>query len=78
MLGFVHTKMRNNLKPPRNYLKQPEISHVIVFFTQNQSYVAFVLILHPKVFFGHIWSQRLKFSNLTEIWYRGTLLYPYF
>ena len=24
-------------------------------------------------FFGQIWSQNLKFSKLTEIWYRGTL-----
>ena len=33
---------------------------------------------HPSVFLGQIWSQKLKFSKLTKIWYRGTLLYPYF
>ena len=25
--------------------------------------------------FGQIWSQNLMFSKLTEIWYKGTLLY---
>ena len=30
------------------------------------------------IFFGQIWSQNLKFSKLTEIWYRGTLLYAYY
>ena len=39
----------------------------------SYSQVEFVLILHPKVFFGEIWSQKLEFSKLTEIWYRGTL-----
>ena len=29
-------------------------------------------------FFGQIWSQNLKFSKLTEIWYRRTLLYAYY
>ena len=29
-------------------------------------------------FFGQIWSQNLKFAKLTEIWYRGTLLYAYY
>ena len=28
-------------------------------------------------FFGQIWSQTLKFSKLTEIRYKGTLLYTY-
>ena len=30
------------------------------------------------IFFGQIWSQNLKFFKLTEIWYRGRLLYVYF
>ena len=38
----------------------------------------FVQILNPKVFFGHIWSQKLRFSKLTEIWYSHTLLYSCF
>ena len=29
------------------------------------------------IFWGEIWLQNLKFSKLTEIWYRGTLLYAY-
>ena len=29
------------------------------------------------IFFGQILSQNLKFSKLTEIWYRGTLLCTY-
>ena len=66
----------NHLKPPRNYLKPPETNHIIVFFTYSQ--VEFVLILHPKVSFGQIWSQKLKFLKLTKIWYGGTLLYLHF
>ena len=31
-----------------------------------------------KCFSGQIWSQKLKFLKLTEIWYRHTLLYPCF
>ena len=31
-----------------------------------------------KCFFGQIWSQKLKFSKLTEIWCRHTQLYPCF
>ena len=34
-------------------------------------------ILYPKVVFEQIWSQKLKFSKLTKIWYRGTLLHPH-
>ena len=30
------------------------------------------------IFFGLIWSQSLKFSNLIEIWLTGTLLYAYY
>ena len=29
-------------------------------------------------FLGQIWSQNLKFFKLSEIWYRGRLLYTYF
>ena len=62
-----------------NHLKPAESSHIIVFLLKiSYSQVEFVLILHPKVFFGKIWSQKLKFSKLTKIWYRGTLLYPHF
>ena len=35
-------------------------------------------MLHPKVFFGQIRSQKLKFSKLTKIWLMGKLLYPHF
>ena len=46
----------------------------------------FILVLNSMLifpiffcsyFFGQIWSQNLKFSKLTEIWYQGTLLYVY-
>ena len=30
------------------------------------------------IFVGLIWSQNLKFSKLTKIWYRGTLVYAYY
>ena len=30
------------------------------------------------IFFGQIWSQELKFSKVTEIWYKGTFLYAYY
>ena len=86
---WIHLKPRetiwtswNHMKPPRNYLKVPEPAetiHIIVFLLKvGCSQVEFVLILHPKVFFGQIWSQKLKFSKFTKIWYRGILLYPYF
>ena len=35
-------------------------------------------MVQPKVFFGQICSQKLKFSKLTKIWYRGILIYPHF
>ena len=69
----------NQLEPPGTTQKLPEISHIIIFFLLKISYsrVAFVLILHLKVFFGQIWSQNLKFSKLTK-GHRGTLLYLHF
>ena len=43
----------NNLKPPRNDLKPPETTHIIVFLLKiSYSQVVFALILHPKVFLG--------------------------
>ena len=35
------------------------------------------LIFFFTHFLGQIWSQNLKFSRLTEIWYQGILLYVY-
>ena len=73
-----------------NHLKLTETSWNHPQTTWNQSYysnfllkikyslVALVMILHPKVLFGQIWSPRMKFFKLTKIWYRGTLLYPSF
>ena len=60
----------------RNHLKPAIIYYFL--FKISYSQVAFVLILHPKVFLGKIWSQKLKFSKLTESWYKCTLLHPYF
>ena len=67
------------LTKPRNDLKPPQTSHIIVFLLLKASYfqVAYVLIRNPRVFFGQIWCQKLKFSKLTEISFRGWLLYPY-
>ena len=30
------------------------------------------------IFIGQIWSQNIKFSKLTKIWYQGTLLYAHY
>ena len=40
-------------------------------------YLVFQNSFH-SYFFGQIWFQNLEFSELTEIWYRGTLLYVYY
>ena len=45
---------------------------------KNRIIVFFYLYSILKCFFGQIWSQKLKFSKLTEIWYRHKLLYPCF
>ena len=71
----------NQLKPPETFQKVPETTWnrlksatLYYLFYLRYSQVVLVLILHPKVFFG----QNLKFSKLTEIWYRGTLLYAHY
>ena len=73
----------NQLKPPRNDIKPPETAwnqpYYSIFFRKiSYDQVEFVLILNPKIFWGQILFQKLKFSKLTKIWYRCTLLYPYF
>ena len=44
--------------------------------------IAILTFIFPKsfsfIFYGQIWSQNLKFTKLTKIWYCGTLVYPYF
>ena len=74
--------MWNNLKPVETTQKLPEATwnqpFSIFYWKINYFQVEFVLILHPKVFFGQICSQKLNFFKLTEIWYSGTLLYPHF
>ena len=75
----VLTKTRNNLKPPKtiwNQLKPATLQHFLLKISYAQ--VEFILILRHKVFFRQIWSQKLRFSKLTQNWYRDTLLYPYF
>ena len=52
------------------------LQHFLLKISYSQN--AFVLIQHHKVFIGQIWFQELKLSKLTEIWYRHTLLHPYF
>ena len=45
-------------------------------------FITVLMFIFPKffsfIFFGQIWFQNLKFFKLTEIWYRGRLLYAYF
>ena len=75
----VLTKTRNNLKPPKtiwNQLKPATLQYFLLKISYAQ--VEFILILRHKVFFRQIWSQKLRFSKLTQNWYRDTLLYPYF
>ena len=84
IISAALTKMRNDLKPPETTQKLPETNHpkpaTLQYFLLKISYsqVAFVLILHPKVFFGQSWSQNLKFSISTEICNRFTLVYAYY
>ena len=73
----------NQLKPSKNTQRllettwnQPYHSNFLLKISYSQ--FEFVLILSPKVFFGQIWSQKLKFSRLAKIWCRGILPYPYF
>ena len=73
----------NQLKPPRNYLKPHENTwiqpyYIIFLLDISYSQVVFLLILHPKALFDQILSQKLKFSKLTEILYKITLLYVYY
>ena len=74
----------NHLKLPENRWNHPETTwnqpccSISLLFLISYSQVEFVLILHPRVFFGQIWSQKLKFFELTKIWYWGSLLYPHF
>ena len=83
---LVLTKTRNGLKPAETSWNHPESTWnhlnaaILLYFLLKISYsqVAFVLILHPKVFFGQIWYRKSKFSKLTEIWYRRTFLYRNF
>ena len=87
-LLIVLNKMRNDLKPAEtsrnhpqttwNHLKLSETTHIVFLLKKSYFQVGFVLILHPKVFFRQIWSEKLKFSKLTQIWYRRTLLYVNF
>ena len=54
------------------------------FGTEVHSYmlISILMFIFSKIlwfiFFEQIWTQNLKFSKLTEIWYRGTFLYVYF
>ena len=56
------------LETTQKLLKPLETSHIIVLFLLKMTYsqVVFVLILHPKVFFGQTWSQKLKLSKMID------------
>ena len=81
-LTDVLTKTRNDLKPPEipatiwNHLKPVILQYFLPKISYSQ--VEFILILHLKVFFEQLWSQKLKFSKLTKNFVRDTLLYPHF
>ena len=76
----------NQLKPAESSWNHPETTwkHLkpailyYLFLQISYSKVEFVLTFNSKVFFGEIWSRKLKFSKLTEIWDRGILLYAYY
>ena len=59
----VLTKTRKDLKPAETTQKLPETTWKQPYYSNS---------------FRQVWSQKLKYSKLTEIWYRRTLLYPYF
>ena len=71
--NHLNSPSRNYLKPPETTLNQPYTFLLKIGY----SHVAFVQILHPKVLFGLIWSQKLKLSKETEILYKRRLLCPY-
>ena len=48
-------------------------------FLQNFCHSCFIFSnFFSFISFGQIWSQNLKLFKLTDIWYRGRLLYAYF
>ena len=70
---FMGKFSRKNWSSP-NSLKSGTGRHC--FILVSNSMLIFLVFFH-SYFFGQIWSQNLKFSKLTEIWYQGTLLYVY-
>ena len=68
-----------------NLVSKPEVLQIN--WNLVQAYIAicslrfwylFFQIFYQSYFFGQVWSQNLKFSKLTKIWYRRTLLYAYY
>ena len=57
-----------------NWLKSG--TDINCFILVSNSMLIFLIFFH-SYFLGQIWSQNLKFSKLTEIWYQGTLLHVY-
>ena len=55
--------------------------HVVQRYIVTYAYygvnVCFFKVFVIRIFGGVIWSQNLKFSKLTKIWYRDQLLYTY-
>ena len=60
---------------PSNWLKFSRGVHCYMLTT-------ILILIFSKffsfMFFGQIWSQNLKFFQLTKNWYRGRVLYAYF
>ena len=84
VLQFSHRTLKKSYLLKRgttcNHPKAPETTSTnhIKCFTENKlfsdcMYLSKYSIL--KCFLGQMWSQKLKFSKLTEICYRHTLLY---
>ena len=57
-----------------NWLKP--VTDIHCFILVSNSMLIFTIFFF-SYFLGQIWSENLKFSKLTEIWYQGTLLYVY-
>ena len=74
---FIHISFAGKFAPKilssSNWLKSCKGVHCFILIT-------ILMFIFPKclIFFALSWSQNLKFSKLTAIWYRDTLLHTYY
>ena len=67
----------SHLKPPRSYLKPPETSHTIAFFTWNKLFSGWVSPNIPP--YSAFWAKLVPRTEvLQQIWYTCALLHPYY